>query len=79
MWVRIIISLFAGGFFTEFIFLVSGDITRPRSKDDSNFTLFYALIVFLMLSWLNKVMNREDKQAKTDFEKWKGDVSTKDH
>jgi hypothetical protein len=50
IWVRVIISLLAGGMASEIIFLVSGDPTRHRSKDDPNFTLLYALIIFLILS-----------------------------
>lgn len=49
-WVRIVISLIAGGMATEIIFLSTGDPTRKRSVNDPNFTFLYALIIFLVLT-----------------------------
>ena len=64
LWVRIVISLIAGGMTTEIIFISTGDITRKRSVNDSNYTLLYALIIFLLLT---AVMNRLGKKKPTPF------------
>jgi len=47
IWVRIIISLFFSSFFAELIHVLTGDPNRPRGE---NFTLLYAVIIFVVLS-----------------------------
>jgi hypothetical protein len=59
IWARIVISLIAGGMTSELVFIYSGDPYRPRSKDDPNFTLLYALIVFLILSAIVKKFGKK--------------------
>jgi hypothetical protein len=54
IWVRIVISLLGGGMTTEIVFLSTGDPTRHRSANDPNFTLIYALIIYLVLTWVAK-------------------------
>jgi len=57
-WTRIIISFFAGGLLNETIFHLTGDATRPRPNDQTPFVLFYALMVYLVLTWYVKIKNR---------------------
>ncbi|HZX57852.1 MAG TPA: hypothetical protein VFE54_03975, partial [Mucilaginibacter sp.] len=52
LWVRILISLLAGGMTNEIVFLSTGSPYRHRSTNDPNFTLLYALIIFLVLTWV---------------------------
>lgn len=59
LWVRIIISLVAGGMATEVIFLSTGDPTRHRSVNDPNFTILYALIIFFVLTWAVKKFGKK--------------------
>ncbi|MBW4891196.1 hypothetical protein KXQ82_15830 [Mucilaginibacter sp. HMF5004] len=61
----------------ELVFVLSGDPSRGRSKDEPNLTILYALIAFALLSWLNKKYNKDDKMKKDEFEKWKSEVSSK--
>lgn len=60
VWVRVIISLLAGGMTSEIIFLATGDPTRPRSVNDPNFTLLYGLIIYIVLT---AVVNKFGKKA----------------
>ncbi|MGZ3778435.1 MAG: hypothetical protein ACXVI9_13025 [Mucilaginibacter sp.] len=39
---------------TEIVFLSTGSPYRHRSVNDPNFTLLYALIIFLVLTWVVK-------------------------
>ena len=57
-WARVIISFFVGGIINEIVFLTTGDITRPRTGDDTPFVLFYALIVYLILTWYVNVKTK---------------------
>ncbi|NOS91760.1 MAG: hypothetical protein HOP30_07545 [Cyclobacteriaceae bacterium] len=50
-WVRVIVSLLAGGFATEIMHITTGDPNRPMS---TNFTLAFGLIVFIVLTYLVK-------------------------
>jgi len=50
LWFRVVISLLAGGMTNEIIFLLTGDPTRHRSPNDSNFSIIYAIIIFLILT-----------------------------
>ncbi len=60
IWVRIIVSLLLGGMTTEIVFLTTGDPTRHRSVNDSNFTFLYAGIIFLVLTFLvSKFVKKE--------------------
>jgi hypothetical protein len=54
IWVRIIVSLLAGGMTTEIVFLSTGSPYRHRSVDDPNFTLLSALIIFVVLTGIVK-------------------------
>lgn len=47
-WVRIIISLFAGGAISELIHITTGD---PNRTQETNLSLLYAVIVFGIISW----------------------------
>jgi len=51
IWVRIIVSLLAGGLITELIHISTGDPNRPMT---TNLTLFYALIVYGVLTLIVK-------------------------
>jgi hypothetical protein len=64
LWVRIVISLIAGGMTTELIFISTGDITRKRSVNDPNYTLLYAFIIFLLLT---VVVNKFGKKTPPPF------------
>ncbi len=52
-WIRIVISLVAGGMATEIISISSGDPNRPANSADSYLTLVFAIIFYLLLSTLN--------------------------
>ena len=46
-----------GGITTEIVFLSTGDPKRSRSANDPQFTLIYALIIYLVLTWAMKKFN----------------------
>ncbi|MCF2874057.1 MULTISPECIES: hypothetical protein [unclassified Tenacibaculum] len=50
-WVRIVLSLVLGGMITEILHITTGDPNRPR---EFNPTLFFALIIFILLSFFKK-------------------------
>lgn len=50
-WVRVLISLLAGGMTTEIIHISTGDPDRPET---TNFTLLYALIIYIILTIIMK-------------------------
>jgi hypothetical protein len=64
LWVRIVISLIGGGLASEIIFLLTGNPYRHRSVNDPNFTLFYALIIFLVLTG---IVNKFKKKTPPPF------------
>jgi hypothetical protein len=49
-WLRVIISLFAGGILIELIFISTGDVTRKRPAGDSGHTIIYGIVIFLILT-----------------------------
>ena len=53
------VSLLAGGMTSELVFIYSGDPYRHRSKDDPNYTILYALIVFLILTAIVKKFGKK--------------------
>lgn len=53
-WVRVIVSLFIGGFFSEIIHISTGDPNRPRSGGETFFMILSALIVYFLLSSVSK-------------------------
>jgi len=53
-WARVIISLFAGGFFSEIIHISTGDPNRPTSGGETFFMILSALIVYFLLSSVSK-------------------------
>jgi len=59
LWVRVVISLIVGGMSTEIIFISTGDPTRHRSVNDPNYTLLYALIIFLILTAVVKKYGKD--------------------
>lgn len=56
IWVRAIISMLFGALTTEIIHIATGDPNRPMG---TNFTLIYALIVFLILTFLLRKMDKD--------------------
>ncbi len=46
-WVRVVVSLFAGGVVSELIHISTGDPNRPMT---SNFTILYAFIIYSILT-----------------------------
>jgi hypothetical protein len=59
IWIRIFVSLILGGMTTEIVFLSTGDPTRHRSVNDPNYTLVYALIIYLILTGLVKKFGKK--------------------
>ncbi|WP_299160500.1 hypothetical protein [uncultured Tenacibaculum sp.] len=53
-WVRIVLSLVLGGMTTEILHITTGDPNRPM---EFNPTLIFALIIFILLSFLAKKLN----------------------
>ncbi len=58
IWIRLILSLVGGGMTNEIVFLCSGDPYRHRSVNEPNFTILYAIIIFLILT---AIVNRLGK------------------
>jgi len=56
IWVRIIISLLAGGMVSELIHISTGDPNRPVT---TNFSVLYALIIYGILTFW--VRNSNDR------------------
>lgn len=55
LWVRVLISLLAGGIINEIMFLTSGDPTRHRSvATEPNYSIFFALGIYMILTLLTK-------------------------
>jgi hypothetical protein len=52
VWIRILVSLFAGGLMQEIIFLSTGDPTRSRKNEGSGVTLVAAVIIYGLLTYL---------------------------
>ncbi len=50
IWVRVLISLFAGGISQEIIFLSTGDPTRSRENEGGGITLVVGIIVYILLT-----------------------------
>jgi len=61
IWLRIIISLFAGGMTSELVFIFSGDPTRPRSVNDPNYSLLYALVWYVLLTVLYRELSKKNR------------------
>ena len=57
-WVRILISLLAGGFASEIIHISTGDPNRPSTPGESYFVLIFACIAFFILT---SMVNRQKK------------------
>jgi len=49
-WIRVIVSLFAGGIISEIIHISTGDPNRPRAESDSLVYLGAALVIYLILT-----------------------------
>lgn len=64
-WLRVIISLFAGGMTSELIFIFSGDPTRHRSADEPNYSIAYALVWYILLTVLYREL-RKNSRFKVD-------------
>jgi len=58
VWIRILFSLFCGGFASEMLFMVTGNPTRERTEP--NLSLLYALVIFIVLTI---VIKRKQKNA----------------
>lgn len=54
-WIRVVISLLGGGFISELIHISTGDPNRPIT---SNLSLFYALIVYVVLTYIVKKLGK---------------------
>ncbi len=52
LWVRILISLFAGGLISEIIHISTGDPNRPTSEYNSVLLLVCALVFYLVLTYI---------------------------
>jgi len=53
-WLRLLASLFIGALLREIIFLLTGDPTRPRSKDTDYLMLVLVVVAFAILSFVAK-------------------------
>lgn len=51
-WIRIVISLLAGGMITEIIQISKGDANRPATSGDSLLVIICAIISFFLLTSL---------------------------
>ena len=69
-WVRIVVSIIAGAMIQETLHAVYYPSLR-NAADMPNFTFLFALILFLILSGLNKIVNKEEKRKLNEFEQWK--------
>ena len=58
-WVRILVSLLAGGLASEILHISTGDPNRPTSSGESLLVLIFAVITFFLLTAI--VNNRKDK------------------
>jgi hypothetical protein len=58
-WVRVLVSLIAGGFTAEIIHITTGDPNRPKT---TNLTLLYAIIIFAILTYFRERMSTETVQ-----------------
>ena len=54
-WLRIILSLFAGGLTAELIHITTGEPNRPM---ESNLSILYAVVIYIMLTLLVRVKNK---------------------
>jgi hypothetical protein len=54
-WVRIILSLFAGGLTAELIHITTGEPNRPM---ESNLSILYAVVIYIMITVLVRVKNK---------------------
>jgi hypothetical protein len=59
IWVRIISSLLLGGLIQEGVHIKTGD---PNRLQTSNFSLLYALIVFLIFTIMIRIADRYYKE-----------------
>ncbi|WP_299581752.1 hypothetical protein [Mucilaginibacter sp.] len=58
-WVRVIISLAAGGVINEIVFLFfDDDPYRHRLPDEPNYTILYAVFIYLILTGTIKHLDR---------------------
>lgn len=53
-WIRIVVSLFAGGIIAELITLSTADYTSPQSSNIGLHLLFAVLIYFVLTWYVNK-------------------------
>jgi len=51
-WFRVLLSLFGSGIVTEVIHVSTGDPNRPMAKGSAVLGLFYALIIYVILTAL---------------------------
>ncbi len=56
-WVRVLISLFTGGFVTEIFHITTGDPNRPVANNNSIFVIAIAGITYLLLTSISKKEN----------------------
>ncbi|MNK27343.1 hypothetical protein D3C87_456970 [compost metagenome] len=59
VWVRVLISLFLGGAVSEGIHISTGDPNRPQ---ETNFTILYAVIAFLILTITVNIFKKKKSQ-----------------
>jgi len=53
-WIRVVVSLFAGGILAESITLLTIDYTRPQSSNIGLHLLFAVLIYFVLTWYVNR-------------------------
>ena len=53
-WIRIIVSLLAGGMISEIVHISSGDPNRPTTNGESYLVIIFAFITFFILTTLVK-------------------------
>ena len=57
-WVRIVVSLLAGGFASEIIHISTGDPNRPKTSGESYIVLIFAAFTFFILTLM---VNKQKK------------------
>jgi len=56
IWVRIFVSLLGGGMLSELMHISTGDPNRPM---ETNPTLIFAVIIFVILSFIIKNLDKD--------------------
>ncbi|HTL07413.1 MAG TPA: hypothetical protein VL307_04110 [Chitinophagaceae bacterium] len=62
LWIRVVVSLIAGGAANEILFLSTGDPTRSRENEGSEITLAAAVGIFILLTVLTSAVPANQNQ-----------------